>query len=93
MKLEPSNSLAPEALSVPRAEIISRIWQAVAFLEEVRGDLARQVRQSKTRDAAAVALTSGEQQLVLSAGILAPKAARIGGKRTEKVTELKAARG
>lgn len=93
MKLEPTASLISEALSVPRAEIISRIWQAVAFIEEVRGDLARQVRQSKTRDAAALALTSGEQQLVLSAGILAPKATRQARKLVAKITSIRTGTG
>ena len=64
---------APVSISAPAAEIISRLWQAVAFLEEVRADLTRLVRVSPSRDAAAIAITSGTQQLVLAAGILAPK--------------------
>lgn len=60
-------------LSAPGAEVISRLWQAIAFLEEVRSDLTGRVRQSPARDAASVALVSGTQQLIMAAGILAPK--------------------
>jgi hypothetical protein len=66
-----------ESIGAKRAEIISRLWQAIAFLEEIRADMGTGVRVSASRDQAGIAITSATQQLVLSAGILAPKMARL----------------
>jgi hypothetical protein len=65
-----------ESIGAKRAEIISRLWQAIAFLEEVRADLGNGVRMSPAREQASIAITSSTQQLVLAAGILAPKSMR-----------------
>ena len=61
-----------DALSAPRAEIISRAWQAVSFLQEVRVDLAKQVRQSHARDMASGAFDTAITHLVLGACLLIP---------------------
>lgn len=74
---QPKLTLAKQAetienIGAPRAEIISELWQAIGFLEECRTKLPR-VRQSPSREAAAVAITAGMQQLMLAAAILSPK--------------------
>lgn len=61
---------AEEPLTSSRAEQISRIWQAIAFIEEVRADL----NTSRLTDPAAIALTASTQQLQIAAAILQPRA-------------------
>ncbi|HEY6159471.1 MAG TPA: hypothetical protein VIV88_18650 [Gemmatimonadales bacterium] len=61
-----------DALSCPRAEIISEIWQGVAFIEEARARLAGQIRQSPARDAASRALAEANTKLILAAQLLTP---------------------
>lgn len=61
-----------DAMSPPRAEIISRAWQAVAFIEEMRSDLTKQVRESPAREQSAVSLTAATQHLVIAATLLVP---------------------
>jgi len=61
-----------EALSRERAEVISRLWQAIAFLDEARTDATKQIRQSAARDAAVEAMLDGTQNLVRAAAYLMP---------------------
>lgn len=73
MKLEaPARKDDGDALSAPRAEIISRSWQAVSFLQEVRVDLVKNVRQSRARDMAAEAFDTAITNVVLAASLLIP---------------------
>lgn len=60
----------PESLSSSRADQISRIWQAIAFIEEVREGLNR---AAAPNDPVALALTASTHQLQIAAGILQPK--------------------
>lgn len=60
-----------DSLSVPRCEAISKAWQAVAFLEEVRAEL-KQVRQSAARDAADGAFGEAISHLIVGATLLVP---------------------
>jgi hypothetical protein len=61
-----------EVLSPPRAEVISELWQGVAFLEEVRTKLNRSVRVSPARTMAGDALSNATTQLILAASLLVP---------------------
>lgn len=61
-----------ESFSVPMAEIISRAWQAVAFIEEMRVDLGKHVRQSQARDLAVGAFATALSHLVMGAQLLIP---------------------
>jgi hypothetical protein len=80
---EPDPGRRPKAvpsappISAPMAEIISRIFQAVSFLEEVRTDLTKQVRQSASRDAAEGAVASALTHLTMGAAMLVPQAFRV----------------
>lgn len=63
---------AADTMSPPRAEIISRAWQAVAFIEEMRSDLTKQIRESSAREQSAISLTAATQHLVIAATLLVP---------------------
>lgn len=71
MHLESESPHKKEAMSAPRAEIISRLWQAVSFLEELRTDLVRQLRQTGARDHALAAVQTASTHLTLAGGMLA----------------------
>jgi len=74
MKLESMSS--KPIVPVLHAEIISRIWQAVAFIEEIRGDMERSIRQSTGRDTGLEAIGSSTVALVTAAAALAPATTR-----------------
>lgn len=61
-----------EALSSSRADQISRIWQAIAFIEEIRAEL----RTAPARDTVAIQLTESTQHLVLAATLMLPRIAQ-----------------
>lgn len=71
----PVSKLTPEASAVchPHAEIISRAWMAVAYIEELRVDLTRLVRGSPARDAAIGALQMATGHLAIAAEVLVPR--------------------
>ncbi|HEV8263739.1 MAG TPA: hypothetical protein VGQ06_02230 [Gemmatimonadales bacterium] len=78
---EPESKLAPkpehpttDVLSAPRAEVISRVWQAVAYLEEARADLGKQVRKSTSRELAADVIKEAVTSLVRATLLLTPAA-------------------
>ena len=77
MKLEPVSS--KPIVPVPHAEVISRIWQAIAFVEEIRGDMERSLRQSTGRDTGAEAIGAALVALVAAAAALAPATTRPAG--------------
>lgn len=60
------------AIGAPRAEIISRLWQAIAFLEEVRADIPRQVRASESLGSAVTEIQAATRRLTKAAALLAP---------------------
>ena len=72
LKLEPQIRAGVDALSAPRCEIISRVYQAAAFLEEVRADLKKQVRQSAARDMAEGAFATALAHMIIGASALVP---------------------
>ncbi len=61
------------ALGVPRAEIFKRLFEAIAFLEELRADVPEQIRQSPARDAAIEALHRASNELLCGARLLVPQ--------------------
>ena len=69
LTLEPKNQ---DVLSPSRADIISRTWQAVSIVEDLRNALNKSVRVSDARDRANLALTEATTQLVLAATLLIP---------------------
>jgi hypothetical protein len=76
MKLEQRNVARParaEDFFTPhRAELISRLWQAIAFVHEIRNDLGTNVRVSASRDSAADKIASATRDLADAAALLAP---------------------
>jgi hypothetical protein len=62
-------------LSASLAENISRIWQAVAFIEEVRADLAnaKTVQQYTGREASLEAMLMASGHLTVAASVLVPR--------------------
>jgi len=69
LTLEPKNQ---DVLSPSRADIISRTWQAVSIVEDLRNALNKNIRVSDARDRANLALTEATTQLVLAATLLIP---------------------
>jgi hypothetical protein len=63
-----------ETLSVARAEIISRCWHVLSYLEEMRVDLAKNIRQSAAREFAAAELVRATSCLMNAAESLVPNA-------------------
>ena len=61
-----------DALSPLRAEVISELWQAVSYIEEVRAKLTAHVRTSEAREAASRAMTEATTRLVVAAQLLLP---------------------
>jgi hypothetical protein len=59
-------------MSPQRAEAISRLWQAIAFVHEVRADLAADVRPGAARNTAAEKIASAARDLEDAATLLAP---------------------
>lgn len=72
---------AVEHMNAVRADIISRTWAAISHVEQIKTDLEQHVRTGAARNAAASALTSAMQQLVLAADVLVPPESR--GPRAE----------
>ena len=70
-----SPSKAPGDLSANGAETISRIWQAVAFIEEVREGLPGNGRRRQAHSNATKSLRSAVQKLMNAAESLMPSAA------------------
>lgn len=62
-----------DALSAFRAEIISRLWQAIAFIEETRADLLKHVPQTGAREVAIDEVRIASTHLTVAAGVLVPR--------------------
>jgi hypothetical protein len=92
----PRSQLAParaDTLTAARAEVISRLWQAVSYIEEARADL-KGLRQSGERDAAMGAILMASTHLTIAAGVLVPQelAQRARSARKEPIHNGKAAK-
>jgi hypothetical protein len=61
-------------MTASRADMISRLWNVVAYLEEVRGELpqCRDLRTTRATDPIAILLTECTQRLVVAVGLLHP---------------------
>lgn len=76
LKLDDSEAKQPpHVMSEQCAEYLSRLWQAVSFLEEARANLSR-IRQSTSRDISSSTLRDAIQLIVFAADVMVPEAMR-----------------
>lgn len=66
----PTKKAGKDGPGIQRADIISRVWQAVAYLEEVRADAREQLRASTSSKAATSEVAAAAEHLVKAAQLL-----------------------